>query len=153
MLEIHSICAGSFNEFVGLVLQLSVIARRKFNIVYETRVADRPTIDRDRSTVIVESFLYNTLQKQVEECWKEKASMSDADSCLEEIPHLVAQVHRAFGMVIEGLGDLHEPFYVQSSEDVPEAIMLCSINAFLKSMKMWNKSLWFCRYFSMKILQ
>ena len=36
-------------------------------------------------------------------------------------------------MVIEGLDDLYEPFfYVESSEDMPEAIMLYPIECFLE---------------------
>lgn len=54
------------------------------------QIANRPGTDRDGSVVVMEGFLLNSFQKQVEECWREKASLSDVDS-LEEISHLVAQ--------------------------------------------------------------
>lgn len=70
--------------------------------------------------MFVEGFPDNYLQKKVEECWREKASLSDAESRLEEISLLFTQQKSAGGMVIEGLDDLYESFYesVDSSEDV-----------------------------------
>lgn len=59
-----SICAESFNEFVDQVLQFNVSSRHKVNIVCETRLAERSTIDRERNAVVFDGFLYNSLQKR-----------------------------------------------------------------------------------------
>lgn len=63
--EFHSIWAGSLNEFVGSVLQLTVTARHKVNIACERQVADRYTTNRDRPVVVVECFLQNPLHKRL----------------------------------------------------------------------------------------
>lgn len=66
--EFHSLCAGSFSEFVVQVLQLTDIARHLANIICETQITNISTTGKDRRGVAVESFLQNSLQNQVEGC-------------------------------------------------------------------------------------
>ena len=43
----------------------------------------------DSSGVVVKGFLHNSLQKQVEECWGEYTTLSNANGHLEELTQLI----------------------------------------------------------------
>lgn len=58
------------------------------------------TTDRDKSIVVMESFLHNYLQKQTEGCWRELTSLSNDESHREEIFHLVIQENYTSDIVI-----------------------------------------------------
>ena len=74
--------------------------------------------------MVLQCFLHYFLQEQIEENGREKASLSDANCCLELCSSLVVQENCTTGPFVEGLYGLDEPFlYTEASENVPQTIM------------------------------